>query len=76
MDYTRGSGRRLGVSAMAITKFCRRSMPHRMSDGNVCWPDALLVGLVPRSAPIRQLARPSSRLQNDSAIAGTSTSGG
>jgi hypothetical protein len=39
---TRGeAGRRLGVSAMAVTKFCRASMPHRISDGNVCWPAAL-----------------------------------
>jgi hypothetical protein len=35
------AGRRLGVSAMAVTKLCQRSMPHRISDGYVCWPDAL-----------------------------------
>lgn len=35
------AGRRLGVSAMAVTKFCRKGMPHRFSDGKVCWPDAL-----------------------------------
>ena len=35
------AGRRLGVSAMAVTKFCRRGMPYRFSDGKICWPDAL-----------------------------------
>jgi hypothetical protein len=34
------AGRRLGVTAMAVTKFCRSGMPHRHSDGRVCWPDA------------------------------------
>ena len=32
--------RRLGVSPMAATKFCRAGMPFRISDGKVCWPDA------------------------------------
>lgn len=35
------AARRLGVSPMAITKFCHRGMPHRVSDGKVCWPDAI-----------------------------------
>ena len=35
------AGRRLGVSAMAVTKFARRGMPHRLSDGRVPWPDGL-----------------------------------
>jgi len=35
------AARRLGVSAIAVTKFCRKGMPFRLSDGNVCWPDAL-----------------------------------
>ena len=35
------AGRRLGVSAMAVTKFTRRGMPHRLSDGRVPWPDGL-----------------------------------
>jgi hypothetical protein len=35
------AGRRLGVSAMAVTKFARSGMPHRLSDGKVPWPDAL-----------------------------------
>src|ERR1035438_2090346 len=36
------AGRRLGVSAIAVPKFCRRGMPYRISDGRVPWPDALL----------------------------------
>jgi|ERR1022692_2777692 hypothetical protein len=35
------AARRFGVTPMAITKFARRGMPHRVSDGKVCWPDAL-----------------------------------
>jgi|ERR1017187_2247585 hypothetical protein len=35
------AGRRLGVSPMAVTKFTRRGMPHRSSDGKVPWPDGL-----------------------------------
>ena len=34
-------GRRLGVPAMAVTKFCARGMPYRLSDGMVAWPDML-----------------------------------
>src|SRR5215472_1616290 len=34
--------RRLGVSAMSVTNFCRLyGMPFRISDGRVCWPDVL-----------------------------------
>jgi hypothetical protein len=33
------AGRRLGVSAMAVTNFARSGMPHRFSDGKVPWPD-------------------------------------
>jgi hypothetical protein len=40
VDLTRGSRPPSWVSAMAATKFCRDGMPHRISDGKVCWPDA------------------------------------
>jgi hypothetical protein len=35
------AGRRLAISRMAVTKLCHRGMPHRMSDGNVPWPETL-----------------------------------
>jgi hypothetical protein len=35
------AGRRLGVSAMAVTKFCRGGMPYRVKDGKVPWPDGM-----------------------------------